>query len=104
MDRLNGVIDIFDTYINKTTTSTTSGYKAIKAAYDAYLAQLNIYKDVTKSPTARVNAADAVANGLYDKFMVLLTSNLFDFVNSSIKLEAGFNGKSETMQITPDLG
>jgi hypothetical protein len=104
IDRLGGVIDIFEKYINKSSTSGTSGYKLIKDAYDAYLAQLNIYKDVTKSPTARANAADAVANGLYDKFMVLLTDNLFDFVNDSIKLQAGINDESEITEITPDLG
>jgi hypothetical protein len=59
---------------------------------------------VTKSPAARANAADAVANGLYDKFMKLLTDNLFDFVNDSIKLQAGFSDESEITEITPDLG
>jgi hypothetical protein len=104
IDRLGEVIDVFEKYLSKTTTSGTSGYKAIKAAYDTYLAQLNIYKDVTKSPTARANAADDVANGLYDKFMVLLTDNLFDFVNDSIKLQVGFSDESEVVEITPDLG
>jgi hypothetical protein len=67
------------------------------------MTQLNIYKDVTKSPSARANAADLVANVLYDKFMVLLTGNLFDFVNDSVRQEAGFNADLER-EFAPDLG
>jgi hypothetical protein len=95
LDRLEPMLDIFKKYLGRS-RSSTDGYAKIKAAYDAYMTQLKVFKDITKTPLARVNAAASVAEpgGLYDVFMKLLTTNLFDFVNESLK---------EAMKIEPDF-
>jgi hypothetical protein len=95
LKKLKPMLGIFKKYLGRS-GSSTDGYVKIKAAYDAYMTQLKIFKDVTKTPIVRANAAASVAEtgGLYDKFMKLLTSNLFDFVNES--LEAA-------MEIVPDF-
>jgi hypothetical protein len=91
IDKLEAVIRIFVIYYQKLMSTNGSNYKAVKKAYDAYLAQLFIYSDITKSPSVRATAADLVANGLYNKFMVLLTDNLCDLVNDSLKLASGLD-------------
>jgi hypothetical protein len=86
LEKLEPMFDIFKDYYIRS-RNPKDGYAKIKAAYDAYMAQLYVFKDVTKAPLVRVNAAASVAEpgGLYDVFMKLLTTNLFDFVNNSLK-------------------
>jgi hypothetical protein len=88
------MLAIFEKYLEKS-KDPTQGYTQIRVAYEAYMNKLWIYKDTTREALERAEAAASVAEtgGLYDVFMQLLTSNLFDFVNQSIELALGMDSK-----------
>ncbi|MDR2846729.1 MAG: hypothetical protein LBV22_00085 [Mycoplasmataceae bacterium] len=92
--KLEPMLAIFEKYLEKS-KDPTQGYTQIRVAYEAYMNKLWIYKDTTREALERAEAAASVAEtgGLYDVFMQLLTSNLFDFVNQSIELALGMDSK-----------
>jgi hypothetical protein len=95
IDRTTNVFEVFTAYLEKDRNDPTVGYNLIKSKYDAYMAELDIFKDPATNDDLRLAAASR-AHAKYNSFANALTSNLFNFIDDSIKqalkMDPGFDG------------
>jgi hypothetical protein len=95
IDRTSKMFDVFNAYLEKDRNDATVGYNLIKSKYDAYMAELAIFKNPATLDSARLAAASR-AHTKYNSFADALTTNLFNFIEDSIKqaldIDPEFNG------------